>query len=261
MCVRLSKSAIQVPERASHATTPPAIHDPKPDDRNRLDRDSDGPSPMRGSSPWSRFASHVHASSAPSGSSSVAIVESLAWASGSWRSRPTCCMPRLALLRIFYTQILLFPVWLFMVMPAIMAIGLAWCRLSNARRSGSAAIRSGGLAFGKRSGISPAVHALDSLAAASRLRHRQAGAGAPCRPGCRGSDRLDIRNRSVYSASPDRVVDAASGNVGLLIDPNPSGDPGFVRVRPGTPPDVRGPIIGSDLNVELGAGWSYRGDD
>jgi hypothetical protein len=57
------------------------------------------------------------------------------------------------------------------------------------------------------------------------------------------------------------IVDAGSGNVGLLIDPNPSGYTGFVRVGPGPPAVVRGPIIGSDLNVELGAGWSYRGDD
>ena len=57
------------------------------------------------------------------------------------------------------------------------------------------------------------------------------------------------------------VVDHVSGNVGLLIDPNPSGYTGFVRVRPGTPSNARGPIIGSDLNVDLSAGWSYRGDD
>ena len=33
------------------------------------------------------------------------------------------------------------------------------------------------------------------------------------------------------------VVDPSSGSVGLLIDPNPNGYTGFVRVRPGTPPD------------------------
>ena len=56
-------------------------------------------------------------------------------------------------------------------------------------------------------------------------------------------------------------VDPVSGDLGLLIDPNPSGRTGFVRVHPGRPTKVRGPIIGSELNVSLGSGWWYREDD
>ena len=47
--------------------------------------------------------------------------------------------------------------------------------------------------------------------------------------------------------------------VGLLIDPNPA-SVGFVRTRPGAPPGAV-PLIGSDLDVNLGNGWSYRADD
>jgi hypothetical protein len=57
------------------------------------------------------------------------------------------------------------------------------------------------------------------------------------------------------------AVDPASGEVALMTDPNPSGAKGFVRVNPGIPWDRRGPILGTDLDVELGWGWEYRQDD
>ena len=55
--------------------------------------------------------------------------------------------------------------------------------------------------------------------------------------------------------------DRPSGNVGLMIDPDPSGPIGFVRTRPVPLPAERDPIHGSDLYVELGWGWSYRVED
>ncbi len=43
-----------------------------------------------------------------------------------------------------------------------------------------------------------------------------------------------------------------------MIDPNPDGYAGFVRGAPAGPGD---PILGTDLHVDLGGGWSYRADD
>ena len=56
----------------------------------------------------------------------------------------------------------------------------------------------------------------------------------------------------------DSRVDPISGNVGLSLDPLPSGPSGFVRLYPRVPPNHAGPIRGSQLNVDLGGGWWYR---
>lgn len=56
-------------------------------------------------------------------------------------------------------------------------------------------------------------------------------------------------------------VEPVSGQVGLMIEPNPNRPTGFVRVRSDEPPGSRRPIIGTELNVDLGWGWSYREDD
>jgi hypothetical protein len=57
------------------------------------------------------------------------------------------------------------------------------------------------------------------------------------------------------------AVDPVSGNVGLMIDPNPNGPTGLVRVRPGVPPNRTGPFGWDDLLVDLGWGWEYREAD
>jgi hypothetical protein len=57
------------------------------------------------------------------------------------------------------------------------------------------------------------------------------------------------------------AVDPVSGNVGLMIDPNPSGPTGLVRIRLVIPPDRSGPFGGDDLLVDLGWGWEYREED
>jgi hypothetical protein len=57
------------------------------------------------------------------------------------------------------------------------------------------------------------------------------------------------------------VIDPISGQVGLMVEPNPSRPTGFVRVPGEEPPNVRRPIIGTELHMGLGGGWSYREDD
>jgi hypothetical protein len=57
------------------------------------------------------------------------------------------------------------------------------------------------------------------------------------------------------------AVDPIWGNVGLMIDPNPNGPTGFVRVRPTAPPNRTGPFRWDDLLVVLGGGWEYREED
>jgi hypothetical protein len=57
------------------------------------------------------------------------------------------------------------------------------------------------------------------------------------------------------------ATDPASGNVALIVDPNPTGPNGFVRARSGTPADPTRPIVGSNLNIGLGDGWWYRDED
>jgi hypothetical protein len=62
---------------------------------------------------------------------------------------------------------------------------------------------------------------------------------------------------SVVSAA----VSPVSSDVGLMLKPSPRGLTGFVRARPGSAPKSNGLIAGSNLNVGLGDGWSYREDD
>jgi hypothetical protein len=57
------------------------------------------------------------------------------------------------------------------------------------------------------------------------------------------------------------AVDGVSGNVGLMIDANPSGPSGFVRISPGVPPESTGPFRWDNLLVHLGWGWEYREED
>ncbi len=54
-------------------------------------------------------------------------------------------------------------------------------------------------------------------------------------------------------------MDPASHNVGLLLDPNPSGPSGFVRMGPEH--NGAGPFSSSGMGVALGGGWEYRQED
>jgi hypothetical protein len=52
-------------------------------------------------------------------------------------------------------------------------------------------------------------------------------------------------------------LDEATSSVGLMIGPT-----GFVRVCPGAPTKLSShPIIGTEVDVDLGGGWWYREDD
>jgi len=55
------------------------------------------------------------------------------------------------------------------------------------------------------------------------------------------------------------MIDPSSGNVSLMIDPNPGGPTGFVRMGPQR--DGAGPFSASGLGVDLGWGWEYRQED
>jgi hypothetical protein len=59
----------------------------------------------------------------------------------------------------------------------------------------------------------------------------------------------------------DGNVNPVTGDVGLMIDSNPNRPSGFVRTSPVSASGPGSPIVGSNLNVELGGGWSYREDD
>jgi hypothetical protein len=54
------------------------------------------------------------------------------------------------------------------------------------------------------------------------------------------------------------AVEPATGNVGLMIEPNPNGPTGFVRALS---QNRAGPFRGDDLYVDLGRGWDYREED
>jgi hypothetical protein len=57
------------------------------------------------------------------------------------------------------------------------------------------------------------------------------------------------------------AVDSATGNVGLVVDPNPNGRSGFVRLGPGVPPgQTAGPFFNQSVN-SLGGRWSYQEED
>lgn len=56
-------------------------------------------------------------------------------------------------------------------------------------------------------------------------------------------------------------VDSPSGSIGLVIDPNPAGRSGFVRVPPGAEGRRMGPFTNLDQDLSLGHGWWYDSED
>lgn len=55
-------------------------------------------------------------------------------------------------------------------------------------------------------------------------------------------------------------VDATSGNVGLVLDDDPNGRTGLVRVAPGATSTVR-PFLNLNLDIDLGGGWRFQQED
>ncbi len=88
--------------------------------------------------------------------------------------------------------------------------------------------------------------------------------GSPIPFGCGLADRvaagqpLTFPRRAGLFPLAGSALDAATGNIGLMIDPNPSGPTGFVREGNRTN-DARlfSPIGGDDLAVDPGGGWWY----
>jgi hypothetical protein len=150
--------------------------------------------------------------------------------------------------------------WLIIVAPTLGAFGGAWSRLAT--RGGTAPWRSPPAAW-------VSVIALCLLPLVTLLTFWPLRVGfLAFRPAL---DRLADQVAAGQVAylprwvGPFRVartaVDPVSGNVGLMIDPNPNGPSGLVRVRPGSPPDRSGPFRWDDLEVDLGWGWEYREED
>jgi hypothetical protein len=57
------------------------------------------------------------------------------------------------------------------------------------------------------------------------------------------------------------AVDPATGNVGLITDPDRSGRSGFVRHRPSPEGRRGGPFYSLNLDMALGGGWWYECED
>ena len=153
------------------------------------------------------------------------------------------------------------------VLPAISALGTGWARIAiradaKPRRSPFAA-----WALVVVLAIMPAI----SLLTLWPLRL----AFLLCRPRLDSfEDRVDTGDWWIASScwvGPFRLcqsgVDPDSKTVGLFADPNPSGRSGLVRVHSetlvtdGTAQDAFTLLRGTETNVELGWGWSYRQDD
>jgi hypothetical protein len=153
----------------------------------------------------------------------------------------------------------LFLGWIFMT-PTVGGLGIAWVRLTG--RDGAVPARARAMA-----GIS--VFALCLLPAFTvctcwplRL------AFLTARPALETlADQVAARKASSFPvrAGVFRIrgsgIDPATGSVGLMTDPNPSGPTGFVRLGLRNSPIRRDPIVGSHLYIELGWGWSYREED
>ncbi len=154
----------------------------------------------------------------------------------------------------------LFLGWLIIVAPTVGALGRAWARLAT--RKGAAPRRSHAAAW-------LSVIALCLLPLVTLLTFWPLRLGfLLVRPGLdRLADQVAAGKATGFPqwVGPFRVarstVDPVSGNVGLMIDPNPNGPTGLVRVRPFIPPNRNGPFRWDDLLVDLGWGWEYREED
>jgi hypothetical protein len=151
-------------------------------------------------------------------------------------------------------------VWLVIVMPAIIRQGISW---ANGSLHGKA-VPNGTRHAAVVSVIFLAVLPVLTLLTSWPL-HLNFLIARPSLE--RLADRVDAGGAVVAPVRTglfqivDSAVDPITGNVGLIINRARHGRSGLVRVRPGTPPDDRGPIDGSRLDVPLGGGWRYRQED
>jgi hypothetical protein len=151
--------------------------------------------------------------------------------------------------------------WMLVLLPAIGALGAAWAKLATqenaVRRRSPLVCWALVIVFA----IMPAL----TFATVWPLRL----AFLVFRPSLeRAADRAEAGETLVSPqwVGPFRLsesaVDPSLKTVGLFIDPNPGGRTGLVRMRPYAPElDHFNLLIGTDTNVQLGWGWSYRQDD
>lgn len=151
-------------------------------------------------------------------------------------------------------------VWLSVFGPTIACIGVAWARLAT--RKTAVPRRSRAAAWSAVVGLLLMPCMTVSTLWPLRLAFLRA------RPVL---DRLADQAAAGQSvgwpqwAGPYRLVradvDPVPGHVALVIDPDPGGPSGFVRELPGARPRQGKLILGTDLEVDLGGGWSYRVED
>jgi len=152
----------------------------------------------------------------------------------------------------------LFIASLFIVVPTLAGLGVAWAMLAT--REGAILRRSS-----SRAGLSVFAVTVLPLATVTTLWPLRL-AFLASRP------TLDLLADRVAAGQPvsfpqragvfwfvESRIDASTGNVGLVIDPNPGGPTGFVRM--GAQQNGAGPFGASGLGVDLGWGWEYRQED
>ncbi len=151
--------------------------------------------------------------------------------------------------------------WMLVLLPSIGALGLAWTKLATNDHAVRRRLPFISSALVIVVAIMPAV----TISTLWPL-HLTFLAFRPSLE--RLADRVEAGHMIVspHWVGPFRLSESAVGSdlktVGLFIDPNPGGRTGFVRVHSETPEVHRFDLlIGTDTNVELGRGWSYRQDD
>jgi hypothetical protein len=160
-------------------------------------------------------------------------------------------------------QMLLLPAWLFFLFPAVGGFGSVWASTRSRGVAGDWRREWGAWAWVISLMLLPAVTVLTvwplrlvflaTAPALGRLAERVAAGQAVTYPVTVGPFRI--------AAS---AVDTASGNVGLMIDPDPNGPTAFVRGkgRPGGGPfRCYRPVRGDVLDIRLGNGWCYHVED
>jgi hypothetical protein len=168
-----------------------------------------------------------------------------------------CVVPK------FESLVVLFLVWLFILLPTIAGLGSAWAILAT--REVAATRRVSGLAWLSVVVLSvmPGVTVwtgwplhlafLMARPALERLADEVAAGQAIPSPRWVGPFRV-----------AGSAVDRATGNVGLMIDPNPNHPIGFIRdrnCRTRSYCTCVEPIRGDVLHLVLGDEWSYREED
>jgi hypothetical protein len=151
--------------------------------------------------------------------------------------------------------------WVIVLFPLIVALGSAWAKFVTAENSVRRRSPSVSWAVVAVLAIMPAV----TIATVWPIRL----AFLVLRPSLeRLADQVETGHAIVSPRSIGPYQLSASGcdpdskTVGLFIDPNPSGRTGFVRVH-SEEHEMQsfGWLLGTDTNIELGWGWSYRQDD